>query len=75
MEDYNVTLARKMYVKQGVPISQKYDTISRQVLDSEVEPLDFLDEQRAVEVINAWVETKLDGKMRHYMSPGKFSSA
>ena len=74
MEDYNVTLAKKIFVRQGLEISQEYETVVRQVFDAEVEPLDFADGQRAAEAINSWVEAKTNGKIRQPMSTGRFLS-
>ena len=75
MDDYNVTLARKMYVGQGVQVSPEYEAVCRQVFDAELESLDFADGQRAAEAINSWEEAKTDGKIRQLMSPGGFLSA
>ena len=72
VQDYNLTVAMKMYAKKGLQTSKAYEAVSRHIFDAEVEPLDFSDGQRAAEAIESWVETKTDGKIRQLMSPSRF---
>ena len=71
-EDYNVTVATRMYAGMTFKYDIDFKKIAKSVLDINVTRMDFSNGQDASENINSWVRDKTRGKIQELFAPGLF---
>lgn len=60
--------ANKFYVMENFSLKPSYKTIALQAFDSDVENINFKDNENAANKINRWVESKTDNKIKDIVS-------
>ncbi|XP_050671023.1 alaserpin-like isoform X4 [Leptidea sinapis] len=61
--------ASKIYVAKNYELNEQFAEVSRDVFHSEVQNLDFVDNQRAANEVNAWVEGQTNNRIKNLVSP------
>jgi len=64
-------MANKVYCHSGYKILPEYKTVAEKSFLSEPEEMDFVDGEGCRKVINSWVETKTNNKIRDLIPSGK----
>lgn len=59
-----LSTANKMFVRDKFPINETYKELAIKVFDAEVDSLDFTDVNKAANIINEWVESKTENKIK-----------
>lgn len=66
-------VANKVFCQTGYGILPEYKTVAEKSFLSGAEELDFADSEGSRKVINSWVETKTNNKIRDLIPSGKCS--
>jgi serine protease inhibitor len=64
-------MANKVFSQSGYGILPEYKTIAEKSFLSDAEELDFADGEGSRKVINDWVETKTNNKIKELILSGK----
>lgn len=67
-------VANKVYVKSGATLNPKYEKDVRGDLKSEVETIDFNQNQPAAKTINDWIESQTNHKIKDIVQPAMLGS-
>jgi len=71
-EAVEVSIANKLYLQEGLKFKPEFETVSREKFRSEVENIDFGNNEEAAGTINGWVEEKTAGKIKDLVSADSF---
>lgn len=72
-ENVTLELANKVFSQSGYDILPDYKTVAEKSFLAGAEELDFADGEGSRKVINSWVETKTNNKIKDMIPPGKRS--
>jgi len=64
-------IANKVFCQRGYGILPEYKTVAEKSFLSEPEELNFADSEVCKNIINSWVETKTNKKIRELIPTGK----
>ncbi|KAK9878437.1 hypothetical protein WA026_022077 [Henosepilachna vigintioctopunctata] len=71
-QDYCLNAANKIYLKNKYVIDPDFFKLSREIFDAGLENLDFEEKVHAANVINKWVESKTNEKIKNLIDPEIF---
>lgn len=63
-EKYDLKSANKIYLKNGLNISDQYKKTAVNVFDAEIQNIDFANSQNAASEMNKWIEEKTENKIK-----------
>lgn len=69
VENITLHLANKIYVKEGFSLKPTFKEVLTQKFFSEVEPINFGDNEKAANTINQWCESKTNKKIKDLIKP------
>lgn len=61
--------ATKIYFQQGVSAKPAFNDITKRVFASQAQAVDFAKNQEAAKIINTWVESQTNNKIKDLVSP------
>ncbi|XP_035790104.1 serine protease inhibitor 42Dd-like isoform X2 [Anopheles albimanus] len=67
--DTSISAANKVYVKAGYKVKPSFNEVAINSFRSEAQELNFTDNVAAANIINDWVETKTNKKIKNVISP------
>lgn len=67
-------MANKIFVKEGKELNPDFKRDSVEVFNSDIEALDFDKNENAAKVINTWVESKTNNRIKDLLKPADFDS-
>ncbi|KAK4881888.1 hypothetical protein RN001_005207 [Aquatica leii] len=67
-EEYTLSSANKVYVKNGFQISDNFKTVAVNVFNSEIQNIDFTKSVAAATEMNKWVEAQTHDKIKDLIS-------
>ncbi|XP_048201975.1 serpin I2 [Perognathus longimembris pacificus] len=71
-QEFTFNLASALYLQEGFSVKEQYLHGNKEFFQSSTELVDFLDAMVCAETINAWVESKTDGKIKNMFSKEDF---
>lgn len=71
-ENVALHMANKLYVMDGFEMRERFAEVAVESFYAEVEGVDFCDATEAARTINAWVESRTNGKIRNLLQPEMF---
>ncbi|XP_067006405.1 serpin B6 [Anabrus simplex] len=74
-KEVTLEIANKIFAKQGVEISRKYQVAVQRYFLADTEEVDFHRSYDAAKVINQWVEQKTRNKIKDLISPDSLDSS
>ncbi|XP_075970412.1 antichymotrypsin-2-like [Anticarsia gemmatalis] len=66
--------ANKVYVRDGYTLKHEFAVVSKDVFNSEVQNINFGDQERAAAEINAWVEDHTNKRIKDLVEPSTITS-
>lgn len=75
LDDLKLLSANKLFIAENYPILDSFLSVSKEVYNSEIEHLDFGNNEAAANTINAWVEAHTNNKIKNLVSANSLSSA
>lgn len=69
IEDINLHLANKVYVKDSYKLNETYKNALTKYFASEIDALDFSNQTEAAQKVNSWVESKTNDKIKNLIKP------
>jgi serpin B len=68
-EEYNITTANALWIKENYPILDEYKDIILTFYGGNSTDMDFSDSEQATRIINGWVENKTNNLIQNLISP------
>jgi serine protease inhibitor len=69
LQEVELSVANKMYVKTGFPIEPAYSSALEKSFNASAQNINFLD-ATTVDIINGWVEQQTKDKIKNLILPG-----
>lgn len=70
----NVSLADKLYIDKKFKVKKSFQNVAVSSYQSEVEKVNFSDNQKTANLINDWVENKTNNKIQDLINPNQLNS-
>lgn len=70
-KNIEMKMANKLFVQSGFRLKQKFVNKIENILHSEVQSINFKENINASEIINGWVESKTNNRIKNLANPGK----
>jgi len=72
-ENYTLSSANKMYIKNGLEINPEFKNTAANIFDTDIQNISFERKQHASSKINKWVKEKTQGKVKNLIKPAALS--
>lgn len=73
-QNFNISLADKLYIDNKFKVKQSFKCIAISSYQSEVENVNFADNQNTADLINHWVENKTNNKIQNLISSDQLNA-
>jgi len=67
-DNLSLNIANKIYVNDALHVKKEFNAIAKKAFNSEAEPINFKEGDKAVKTINSWIESKTNNNIKNLLS-------